>query len=758
MSPDEIRTRLAMLARQHIDTWQASRGHNPLNPHPAVNRSGIPSFFFDAGAAPALAAQIQSRMPGDAAGVIESARRVSCGQFDLLGFRGLSFGAGVVDWHLDAVHGVRASNVPWFRVPYLVFHHVGDHKITWELSRHQHLMLLARAWLFTGDPEFLAVLERYWRDWRQANPYPFGINWSSALEVAFRALSWIWIDHLTAGSPGISADLRSAIQLGIGESAVYIERYISTYFAPNTHLLGEALALFFVGVLYPQFERSAFWRDYGWKIVLQESGRQVRPDGFHFEQSVYYHVYALEMFLYGRILAARNGIPIPAAYDETIIRMADGLAAVAAGGQAPRFGDDDGGRLFDGRRNRPEHMLDPLAAAAIVYGRGDWKARSGGLREETVWLLGLSAVQAFDALPDDPQPPRSRAFPASGYHVMPSADGVAVIDAGPHGWGRGGHGHADALSLQLLAHGRAWLTDPGTCWYPKEKPERDRFRATAAHNTLEVDGLSQAEPIHSFAWRFHPVTTVKRWYEGRQVTIFQGSHNGFERLAAPVTHARTVIAWPDGLWFVRDAASGQGDHRLDLRWHFMPDCREMPDEAARRFTDGVDSLWLATASGQSWTPRCESAQWSPAYGVAVDAPVLRLSYEGPLPAECATLIGWNNRSCSLVCDATGEGVSAFLYRHPGRARLILFATSPEKWRFCGMESDAEVLVMEWSDAEVTHLLRVGETCTHINGEAITTPPPVDGVAEWSFQNGGFHAPTFIAAVNEQWERRDAGPR
>src|SRR5208283_5236599 len=66
---------------------------------------------------------------------------------------------------------------------------------------------------------------------------------------------------------------------------------------------------------------SAVCRGYGWtscwrerRIMLHEAGRQVRPDGVYFEQSLYYHVYALDFFLYARLLAARNGMEIPPEY------------------------------------------------------------------------------------------------------------------------------------------------------------------------------------------------------------------------------------------------------------------------------------------------------------------------------------------------------------------------------------------------------------------------------------------------------------
>ena len=93
-----------------------------------------------------------------------------------------------------------------------------------------------------------------WRNWINANPYPLGINWGSSLEVAFRSLSWIWVDQLLSGTADHEA-LRSELLPALAFHGRYIERYLSTYFSPNTHLLGEAVALLFLGTLYPQIPR-----------------------------------------------------------------------------------------------------------------------------------------------------------------------------------------------------------------------------------------------------------------------------------------------------------------------------------------------------------------------------------------------------------------------------------------------------------------------------------------------------------------------
>src|SRR6185437_16454625 len=98
--------------------------------------------------------------------------------------------------------------------------------------------------------------------------------------------------------------------------------------------------------------------------------------------------------------------------------MLSALAVLSRTGHVPRIGDDDGGRLFDGQRNRPEHMLDALATGAIVYQRGDFKFLAQGLREETLWLLGTEGARAFDSLPEHQAEDKSVAFADSGLYVM----------------------------------------------------------------------------------------------------------------------------------------------------------------------------------------------------------------------------------------------------------------------------------------------------------------------------------------------------
>ena len=96
-----------------------------------------------------------------------------------------------------------------------------------------------------------------------------------------------------------------------------------------------------------------------------------------------------------------------------------------------------------------------------------------------------------------------------------------MIDAGPQGTGRCGHGHADALSLRLTMNGSRWLVDSGSGVYISSNPsDRNALRGTGAHNTVRVDALDQALPQDPFSWVAIPTSQVENWILGQTFTYF----------------------------------------------------------------------------------------------------------------------------------------------------------------------------------------------------------------------------------------------
>jgi hypothetical protein len=766
-----------------------------LNVRPApirsIAESETPSarFFFSASDVSQRAELLRTHLPAEVSAILREGDEIGAHRFRLLGYENLEFSsdsgssdAHNINWHLDPLHGKYSPLEPWFRIPFLDFAVVGDHKVMWELNRHQHFVTLAKASLLSGDEKYGRELIKQWRNWIHSNPYPLGINWGSSLEVAFRSLSWIWVDQLLAET-SVYSGFRAELAPALGFHGRYIERYLSTYFSPNTHLLGEAVALFFLGTLYPQLPRASFWKESGWKILLHEARRQVRSDGVYFEQSLHYHVYALDFFLYARLLAAQNGQEIPPEYDAVIKRMLDVVAALSQAGPPEGFGDDDGGRLWNPRRNRTEHMTDPLAVGAVMYDR---RFPAAKLTEEAIWLFGDQAVETLgriSSLSQQGSPledPHSVAFPDGGLYVLAASKPYAqtmVVDSGPQGVGRSGHGHADALSLRLTMDGRRWLVDSGSGVYISGDPaDRNTFRGTGAHNTVRVDRVDQAQADEPFSWTCIPTTQTENWTVGRTFTYFVGSHNGYERLADPVVHRRYVLKIDGSAWLVRDVVVGQAEHEIETRWHFAPDL-EIRNAGSGRFevtradaTSPGSALNFFVPTGTVWATAAEIGitQLSPAYGAIESAPLIRCHARVLLPAETAAALlpvrreiehdefGRANidrvnesKADPRLTSIRQEAVQAYEldYHDHSERHGFIFALGNEAWNFGPWSSDARVLSCRIQEGQLANLVVIGGTYVDWQGQSLLRLAGAPGIFEWSRQD--IAANTALGAVSDR---------
>ena len=733
MSWDEIRTRLGQEFGKRTDYALSRAGFPVGRTEILLGDSPTGNFFFSPEEVPQRIALLKQHLPAVEEQIVAEADEILEHRFRLLGYRDLDYGAEI-DWHLDRVHGKRAPLKPWYKIHFLDFAEVGDHKITWELSRHQHFVTLAKAWAFTHDEKYLGELSRQFYSWQESNPYPMGINWGSSLEAAFRSLSWLWARHLTAAAraidPGFERDLLYALAL----HGRHIERHLSTYFSPNTHLIGEAVALFFIGTLCGNLPQARNWQHQGLAIVLAEAERQVRPDGVYFEQSLYYHVYALDFFLHTRVLAARNQIPLPSHFDAILRRMLEVVRVLSRNSVPEGFGDDDGGRLFNPRRNHARDLSDPLALGSVL---GD-DAFAADITEEAVWLLGEPVVAAPTS---PPAAVSSVAFRDGGLYVVASEKPQAaqmLVDAGPHGIGHGGHGHADALSVRFSSAGRVWLVDPGSYAYISLTNERDRFRGTAAHNTLSVDHLDQAVADGPFAWRFLPTVEVERWETGSVFTLLEASHTGYQRLTDPVKHRRSILHWHGDYWLVRDRAEGASAHQLEIYWHFAPDLRVLTRKNAMvAASPAGEQLTLLSSSPGVWDVKVEPGFVSPAYGEKQPAPIGSFSARLELPIEHATLIvagAAGDAARFEMAEESVPGVTRYVYRNGGTSDSIVFGNGGQ-WGFGQVRSDAAFLFLRREHDEIESLAFCSASFVELDRHPVFRAPKSISWLDWTRRSG-----------------------
>jgi hypothetical protein len=740
MGWDELRTRAVQEINKGVDvafSFLGDRGHAA----PKTRSSkAVGCFVFTPDELPQIVTLLSKRLPDEAENIVAEADSICLHRFNLLGHKSIDYGARI-DWHLDAVHQKKAPRKPWFKVNEMNFAEVGDPKVIWELNRHQHLVTLAKAFCLTQENRFAVEAFDQWYHWRRENPYPIGINWASSLEIALRSMAWLWMSRLLASCPATPERFQNDLYAALGVNARHISRYLSTYSSPNTHLLGEAVGLFYIGVLCPDLAAAARYRQLGWETVLAEAENQVRPDGIHFEQSTYYHVYALDFFIHARTLATRNKIAIPAAFDRTLKNMLEVLCVLTQAGSPPRLGDDDGGRVFNPRRNYGEHMSDPLATGAVVFDRPDFKAAAGGLREETLWLLGPVGANYCEEMDCTARGIASEAFKAGGIYIMAAAEPVPqqlLIDAGPQGTHAAGHGHADALSVQVMLDGQEWLVDPGTYSYNCDAEQRDYFRSTAAHNTLQVDGLSQAVPGGPFKWLSLPSVQVELWETGESFDLFAGSHSGYCRVSQPVIHRRWVFGVKSRFWLVLDLAVGKGSHELNLFWHFAPGIlpRAEHEDSIVAWKEETRGLALLVAENQGWSKQILQGRVSPIYGKTEQNSVLEFHTQALLPAEFATLLRpvahsdvELGRLEKIAPDFGSPAVRAYRYSNAQESHQMFFGEGNRPWTLQSWASDAHFLYCGIT-AGKQHLVLCGGSYLEIDGRRVVSCKQPVARLEW----------------------------
>ena len=124
-------------------------------------------------------------------------------EVEILGFGRVDLG-DEIHWHCDPVTSLAWERRFWADYDPVHDPHGRDSKIVHELNRHQHLPKLAKAYLWTGDERYAEEAVGQLLRWMAQNPPGVGINWQSSLEIAIRAISWMWAAFPLLGSRALS--------------------------------------------------------------------------------------------------------------------------------------------------------------------------------------------------------------------------------------------------------------------------------------------------------------------------------------------------------------------------------------------------------------------------------------------------------------------------------------------------------------------------------------------------------------------------
>ena len=404
-----------------------------------------------------------------------------------------------------------------------------------------YLHYLEWAWALAQTPDRAWAREsfsRLWRSWRASIEPAQGDAWSP-----YVASVRVWVlcdlyETLVRGS-----DIESDYVGQIAWHAGYVQSHLELDVGGN-HLLKNIKALIGAG----EFLGRPDLVSKGRRLLGAQLPIQVLADGGHFERSPSYHCQVLGDFIDIRGLLADAGAPPVAGLDGAIDAMRRWLGAMV--------GSDGEVALCNDAIPVGEPRLAMLAPAPAPQGPVTVLAESGYVvvrpDEHTQLILDVG-----DPCPDD--------LPA--------------------------HAHADCLSFELWVGHERWVVDTGTSTY-EAGPRRAYERSTAAHNTVEIDGLDQTEVWGIFRAARRARGTLELVASDGDTVEVMASHDGYRRLPGSPVHRRRWRISP-GLVEITDTISGVGTHRMVSRLHVAPvaSCCSIIGQGGRVTSETCSTAW-----------------------------------------------------------------------------------------------------------------------------------------------------------------------
>ena len=514
-------------------------------------------------------------------------------RFNLLGSGPIDLGSKI-DWQRDFKTRRSWPLQHISRVP-VSYPDASDIKVPWELSRFQHLPVLAAAYVVSGDRRYLDEIGAQLTDWIASNPVEFGANWACTMDVAIRAVNWLAALSMctddVAEMPWARLVLESLLLHGR-----FIRGHLESGTARGNHYLSDVVGLIVVAAVFAGSEEGRAWARWAVSELGREMRHQVRADGCDHEASISYHRLVTELFIVG---ADAADVLVPGALDSGVRDGIDRMLSFVADytrpdGLAPQIGDADDGRLLP---------LGDYAAANQASHLHLFRQASRRYRPAT----------------------KSAAYPDGGFYILRAGDLYAAVRCGDVGiYGRGCHAHNDLMAFELACGAAPLIVDPGSYLYTADPAARNRFRSTAFHSALQLDGVEQNElrvdRLFSMVDRAQP--TILSWESDPTATTFRGRHRGFEHLAARASHTRSLRLDGVGATLeIVDEVTSEGPHDLTLSLPLAP-CKVQlgSDVVVARFAEVtlcVQAVGLRPSLHDGWL--------SPSYGVRIRAPVIRLS-------------------------------------------------------------------------------------------------------------------------------------
>ncbi len=544
--------------------------------------------------------------------------------------------SGEIDWHTDPRSGYGWPRKFYADLKLYNLENGADIKYPWELSRHQFFLHLLHQ-KDAPDLESAGVhVCQIWEDWIDQNPLYEGVNWTSGLEVAMRAISWVFTLSKIGHTKATKARLDKIVK-SLADHAHYLTHHFSYYSSPYNHLIGESSALYMLSEILAEHQHALAWKSQARKALVTYGPQQFYEDGFCVEQAMSYHYYTLGFLTLALIAARRFSQPIEEIEPVVHNAFQTGLSFRRPNGRWPYVGDLDSARAL------PVHGTDLWNfdglnhAAALLFEDPSLAAQGDEPGEELKALFGHDGVRTWTSLRSETShcSPKLKVLEDSGYVLASDEKDWMLFDAGPIAKGlfpdatpSTAHGHADTLQLLYFSGDDQVLEDSGIPFYNGDPEWIRHFRSQAAHNTVEISGAELVRSEGRLAWSREVARPLITADLSNDVWMCSGTLEWPE-----VTHQRCILGKPGtGIW-VADLLKTDTPRACSWYWQLPSGANENNDSTATLAQWGaiVIERWSSSPSASTIFDLAESMRpeaWRcPGYGLQEPGTRLQIQQE-----------------------------------------------------------------------------------------------------------------------------------
>ncbi len=437
--------------------------------------------------------------------IIRDANQTLNHQFEILGSGLIS--SDPIDWHCDFKSGFRWPKGKYYKKYIRINKNDNsDVKVPIELSRCHHLLWLGEAFLITKDEKYSDEIVNEIRNWITENPYAYSINWSCTMDVAIRAVNWMYALNMIITSKAVDDKFCRQIVKSLLEHLYFIYHNLEKG-APysGNHYASNLSGLIFLGLFFRQEFFPEKYLNFAQSELFREIRNEVLPTGVHYEKSISYHRLIVELFTYPILVLQKAGIAIPLDIRYRIKSMFDFVQAYTKpDGTAPLIGDNDDGRLLPFVKyafNKHTYLLN---LASLLYKDVSYTSQC---TIDTFFLL-QKACSSQTSPDTEKVTTKSKIFPDAGFvilrnekfYVFFNNSGVGMYATELHKRTIGVHNHPDLLSFDLSFEKCNIFTDAGSYVYTSSLKAHNEFRSTQKHSTLNIDGQNQYQVEQNKFW------------------------------------------------------------------------------------------------------------------------------------------------------------------------------------------------------------------------------------------------------------------